>query len=61
MFLRCMLASCSNGDVQWQAMYKAVKLQQEVSDEMSSIKDEEVLDTAEHFESKSYKSKSYKK
>jgi hypothetical protein len=28
---------------------------------MSSIKHEEVLDTAEHFESKSYKYKRYKK
>lgn len=39
----------------------ATDKKQEVSDEMSSIKDEEVLDTAEHFESKSYKYKRYKK
>lgn len=35
--------------------------QQEVRDEMSSIKDEETLDATEQFESKSYKSKRYKK
>jgi hypothetical protein len=33
----------------------------EVRDEMSSIKDEEVLDSGEQFESKSYKSKRFKK
>lgn len=35
--------------------------QQEVRDEMASISDEEVLDRQEQFESKSYKSKRYKK
>ena len=34
---------------------------QEVRDEMSSIADEEVLDRQEQFESKSYKSKRFKK
>ena len=34
---------------------------QEVKDEMTSIKDEEVLDPSEQFESKSYKYKRYKK
>lgn len=34
---------------------------QEVRDEMSSIKDEEILDSIEQFESKSYKAKRYKK
>jgi hypothetical protein len=34
---------------------------QEVEDEMNSIKDEEVLDQSEQFESKSYKSKRFKK
>jgi hypothetical protein len=34
---------------------------QEVKDEMTSLKDEEVLDTQEQFESKSYKSKRFKK
>ena len=33
----------------------------ETSDEMSSIKDEEFLDSAEQFESKSYKNKRFKK
>ena len=35
--------------------------QQEVRDEMSSIKDEEFLDSGEQFESKSYKYKRFKK
>ena len=34
---------------------------QEVRDEMSSLKDETLLDDAEQFESKSYKSKRFKK
>jgi hypothetical protein len=34
---------------------------EEVRDEMSSIKDEEFLDSGEQFESKSYKSKRFKK
>ena len=34
---------------------------QEVRDEMSSLKDEELLDNTEQFESKSYKSKRFKK
>jgi hypothetical protein len=35
----------------------SAQARQEVRDEMSSIKDEEVLDREEQFESKSYKSK----
>lgn len=37
------------------------EIKQEVRDEMSSIKDEEVIDPSEQFESKSYKSKRFKK
>lgn len=37
------------------------EIKQEVRDEMSSIKDEATVDPSEHFESKSYKSKRFKK
>jgi hypothetical protein len=43
------------------AIKTPTEVSSEVSDEMSSIKDEEFLDKEEQFESKSYKSKSYKK